>query len=293
MLKHFCQDMLPGGRPLSFEQAAQVAGKVGYDSIEIHIEEIVKAVTEKSYDYVKDRLAEHGVVAGAWHVQFERKDAWRADDALYQQSLKALPHYAEVATKLRCPRAFTWLPSYSSEREYGDNFAWHVERLKPIAKILGDHGCMFGLEWQGPRSLRRNAKYEFIHTQHQLQSLIDTIDEPNVGFLLDTWHWYTAHGSLKDILSLSASQVVLVHISDAPKGVPMDELKDLVRDVPGRTGAIDLVGFLKALKEIAYEGPVEPGVPGCPFLDAMSTEDAARTNLEALQELMRAAGIEE
>ena len=283
---------MPGGKGLAFEQGAEIAQKAGYDSVEMHIEEMVQVVREKSYDYVTERFAAHGVIPAAWHVVFERKDAWRADDALYQQSLKALPHYAEVATKLRCPRAFTWLPSYSSEREYGDNFAWHVERLKPIAKILGDHGCMFGLEWQGPRSLRRNAKYEFIHTQHQLQSLIDTIDEPNVGFLLDTWHWYTAHGTLKDILSLSASQVVLIHISDVPPDVPVDELEDLVRELPGRSGIIDLVGFLKALRKIGYEGPVEPGPIGCPDVDAMSTLDAARANCEALQELMKAAGIE-
>jgi sugar phosphate isomerase/epimerase len=124
-----------------------------------------------------------------------------------------------------------------------------------------------------------------------MRELIDAIDEKNVGFLLDTWHWYTSCGSPEDIRSLAASQVVYVHINDAPAGVLFDEYQDLVREVPGRTGIIDLIGFLTALQEIGYEGPVEPSVVGCPYLDAMSTLEAARTNCQALMELFRATGI--
>lgn len=291
MLKHFCQDMLPGGRALTFDQAATIARKTGYDSIEIHIGEIVQVVAERSHQYVMEQYGKFGVLPATWHVQFQRKDAWRMDDELYQQGLKALPHYAEVASRIGCRRAFTWLPSYSNDRDFKENFAWHVKRLKPMAKILGDHGCVFGLEWQGPKTLRTKARYEFVHTQQGLQELIYAIDEKNVGFLLDTWHWHTARGTLQDIRALSASQVVLIHISDAPAGVPIDELQDLVREVPGRTGIIDLVGFLKALKETGYQGPVEPGVVGCPYIDAMSTEEAARTNCQALVRLFQKASI--
>ena len=289
--KHFCQALLPGGSRLTFEQAAEMAGATGYDSIEVHLDELVQVVEEKSLDYVSAQFGKHGVKPGAWQVQFRRQDTWRMDDEIHRDALEALPHYAEVAARLGCTRAFQWLPCASNDRPYDTNFAWHVERLKPMAKILGEHGCVFGLEWQGVRSLRRDARYEFVHTQHQLQALIDAIDEENVGFLLDTWHWYTAHGTLADIRSLKAEDVVLVHFNDAPEGVSFDDHVDLVREVPGRTGIIDLIGFLKALKDIGYRGPVEPGVPGCPYLDAMSTEEAARTNLEATASLMRAAGI--
>ena len=150
---------------------------------------------------------------------------------------------------------------------------------------------MVGLEWQGPKTLRTGRKFEFIHTQKGMQKLINAIDERNVGFLLDTWHWHTSRGTLQDIRALSASDVVYLHINDVPEGVPFDEHQDLVREVPGRTGIIDLAGFLEAQQEIGYEGPAEPSVVGCPYLDAMSTLEAARANCRALVDLFRAAGI--
>jgi len=293
MLKNLCPLLVPGGASLDFEGTVALARDAGYDSVELYMDEMVQLVEQESVHYVTDRLAEAGLVPGGWQVQFERTDAWRADDETYRRGLEALPHYAEVARQLGCTRAFQWVPSHSDERDFEANFAWHVERLKPIARILGDHGCVFGLEWQGPRTLRTPHRFEFIHTQQGLQELIDAMDEPNVGFLLDTWHWYTARGTLEDIRSLTASEVVYVHINDAPAGVPFDEHEDLVREVPGRTGIIDLVGFLQALHEIGYAGPVEPSVVGCPYLDAMSTLEAARTHSRALEELFQKAGITE
>jgi predicted dehydrogenase len=93
------------------------------------------------------------------------------------------------------------------------------------------------------------------------------------------------------IRALSARDVAYVHINDAPAGVPFDEHQDLVRETPGRSGVIDLVGFLAALRDMGYGGPVEPSVVGCPELDAMPAPEAARILCEALTELFCEAGI--
>ncbi len=53
-----------------------------------------------------------------------------------------------------------------------------------------------------------------------------------------------------------AERVVHVHINDAPLGIPIDEQQDLVRDLPGETGVIDIAGFLGVLRAIGYGGPV-------------------------------------
>ena len=81
---------------------------------------------------------------------------------------------------------------------------------------------------------------------------------PNVGLLLDCWHWYTSHGTLDDLKRLTAEQVVYVHVNDAPAGIPVDEQQDMVRALPGETGVIDIVGFLQTLRAIGYDGPVTP-----------------------------------
>ena len=76
------------------------------------------------------------------------------------------------------------------------------------------------------------------------------------GFLLDSWHWYTAHETAEDVRRLRPQQVVDVHVNDAPAGVEIDEQLDNVRDLPGATGVIDIATFLSALQHIGYDGPV-------------------------------------
>ena len=55
---------------------------------------------------------------------------------------------------------------------------------------------------------------------------------------------------------MRAEQIIHVHINDAPPGIPIDEQQDLVRELPGETGIIDIKGFLGLLRRIGYDGPV-------------------------------------
>ena len=55
---------------------------------------------------------------------------------------------------------------------------------------------------------------------------------------------------------LRGEQVVHAHVNDAPPGVPIDEVVDMERLLPGASGVIDARGFLAALGEIGFDGPV-------------------------------------
>jgi sugar phosphate isomerase/epimerase len=95
----------------------------------------------------------------------------------------------------------------------------------------------------------------------------------NVGFLLDSWHWYTAQETVADLLSLRGADVVCCHLNDAPRGVPVDQQVDNRRDLPAATGVIDLKGFLGALVTIGYDGPVL-AEPFRPDLRTLPREEA-------------------
>jgi sugar phosphate isomerase/epimerase len=75
----------------------------------------------------------------------------------------------------------------------------------------------------------------------------------NVGFMLDSWLWYTAQEAPADILSLCAADVIYCHLNDAPKGIPVDQQVDDRRDLPAATGVIDLAGFLQSLARIGRD----------------------------------------
>ena len=87
--------------------------------------------------------------------------------------------------------------------------------------------------------------------------LVDAIGTGNVGLLLDSWHWYTAHGTVEELLQLSNNNIVHVHVNDAPSGIEVDQQGDNRRALPVTTGVIDMKGFVNALVKIGYDGPVE------------------------------------
>ena len=80
----------------------------------------------------------------------------------------------------------------------------------------------------------------------------------NVGLLFDTWHWYTCRSAIDDVRKLSVSDVVYVHINDAPAGIDPYEQIDNIRCLPAETGVIPLTELMQILTEIGYEGPVTP-----------------------------------
>src|SRR5262249_42260160 len=159
----------------------------------------------------------------------------------------------------------------SNDLTFDENRKLHVDRLGDVAQILNEYGCSFGLEFVGPRTLRASQKYQFIHTMEDMLEMGAEIG-PNVGILLDCFHWHTSGGTTDDIRELTPEQVVYVHVNDAPP-VPIDDQIDNQRGLPGATGVIDIRGFLMTLQQIGYVGPVTPEPFGNPATWAKQSLD--------------------
>lgn len=48
------------------------------------------------------------------------------------------------------------------------------------------------------------------------KQLIAAIGAKNLGLVLDSWHWYTAHETAADLETLTNDQIVAVDLNDAP-----------------------------------------------------------------------------
>jgi sugar phosphate isomerase/epimerase len=197
---------------------------------------------------------------------------------------------ARAAAAIGANRTFTWIMPSDDDRSLDENRRFHVERLAPVAAILAEHGCRFGLEFIGPKTLRDSRRYPFIYTAAAMLELAAEIG-PNVGLLLDCYHWYTSHGTLADIRALSAAQVPYVHVNDAPVGIDVDAQLDNVRRLPGETGVIDIAGFLQALAQIGYDGPVVPEPFSQRLRDLPSDADRIQVAGESMVQIFALAGI--
>lgn len=264
--------------------AVELAARSGWPGCELPIIQATRLSAERSADDVAAIFARAGVRLGGWGLPIN----WR--EPYDQAALAALREQAAVAEQLGCTRARTWVMPGSNDRPFRDNWAYHVAQLRPVAQVLAEHGCRLALEFVGPRTLRASHRYGFVYSLDAMLSLAEAVG-PNAGLLLDCYHWYTSAGAPADIRGLRADDVVYVHVNDAPADTPLDEQLDQVRCLPGATGVIDIAGFLQALREIGYEGPVTPE-PFDQSLAALTPDEASAKARDSMRAIWRAAGLE-
>ncbi len=181
---------------------------------------------------------------------------FRGSDAGFAETMKGFGAYVEALGRAGVERVTTWIMPASARLPYLENFQMHARRLREIAGVLNDKKIRFGVEYVAPKTLWTSQRYPFIHTMAEMKELFAEIDRPNVGFVLDSWHWYNAGDTKDDLLSLRAKDVISVDLNDAPAGVPKDQLIDGKRELPAATHVIDAGSFLGALEKIGFTGPV-------------------------------------
>jgi sugar phosphate isomerase/epimerase len=198
-------------------------------------------------------MKEKGVRYGAAGLPVE----FRRDEARFQSDLAQLPKRAKLMSQLGVTRVATWVLPGHNELTYLQHFKLLEARFRATAQVLKDHGIRLGLEFVGPHTSRARFRFPFACAQADMMELVSAIGTGNVGLLLDSWHWYTSHGTVDELLRLSNADIVHVHVNDAPAGVAVDQQVDNRRQLPVTSGVIDLKGFINALVKVGYDGPVE------------------------------------
>jgi sugar phosphate isomerase/epimerase len=254
-----------------------MAVKHGYEAISVY----PSSLSEMSTDEIKAILSDMKFKNIQWGSAGLPVD-FRKDDTTFKEGLKPLPDYARAMEKAGANRMNTWILSFDHSLTYLQNFKQHVQRLREVATILNDHGVRLGLEYVGPRTLQAVGKYSFIRTMAENKELIAAIDRPNVGFVLDSFHWYCAGESKEDLLTLTNEDIVAVDLNDARTGFPADEQIDGMRELPSATGVIDLKAFLSALISIGYDGPVRAEPFNQPLRD-MDNDDALKATYDSMK----------
>lgn len=244
------RSLAPGaiGVKLPFAESSKLAAKYGFAGVDVNM----GVVDEMGIDGVKGLLDELGLVAGSTGMPVN----FREDEETFQQGLAGLPQFCETMVALGCDRIATWFMPWHATLSYDERFERMTKRVRAMCQAVKPYGMRFGLEFVGPETLRAGKPNWFIYDIDGLLKLIAAVDEPNLGFLLDAYHWYTSGGTKDDLAKLSDKDIVLVHVNDGIAGRTAKEQLDQERALPGETGVIDLATFMGALVEMAYSGPV-------------------------------------
>lgn len=234
-------------------EAIELAHRHGFDSVEARPDELVRLPDPELSRLIED-MHTRGLRFGMAGLPIDL----RRDEQRFAEGMRQLPAFAQVLQRCGVTRLGSSIVPAHAELPYAENFRQHVERIGAVARVLGDHGVRFGLEFCATPTLRRGLRHEFIHSLAQVRELVAAIGQPSVGLVLDSWHWWMSGSLAADLASWRKAEIVSVDLNDAPVGVPQSELLDRQRALPGATGVIAVGEFLGALRRLDYDGPVRP-----------------------------------
>ncbi len=254
----------------------KLAAKNGFQAIVPDAQSVGKMSEKERSDYTAF-AKENKISWGSAGLPMD----FRKDEKSYKEALAKLPEHAKNLSNIGVSRMSTWIMPTHKELTYRENFAQHTNRLKPVANILGQYGIRFGLEYVGPKTLMARDKFPFIKSMKETKELLYEIDEKNVGFVLDSFHWYCAEESMADILTLENEDIITVDLNDATAGRTPAEQIDNQRELPLNSGVIDVKQFLTALIQIGYDGPVR-AEPFNAILNELNNEEAVQATYKAM-----------
>jgi sugar phosphate isomerase/epimerase len=284
--RRFTMDLVCGniGVKARLPEAIGLARRHGFESVAPDAG-YLRSASDSERSELADRLKDGKLVWGAAGLAVD----FRGGQASFESGLKNLAGEANALRRAGVTRMGTWIMPGHNSLTYLANFKQHTARLREIGKVLDDHGIRLGLEYVGPKTMWASRKYPFIHTMAGARELIAAIGLPGIGLVLDSWHWYTAHETEADLLTLKGTDVVCCDLNDAPAGVPIDQQKDQVRDLPCATGVIDLKSFLNVLVTIGYDGPVR-AEPFKSELRGLPPEEAVARTAKAMKQAFALVG---
>jgi len=278
---------LTAGKNVGWPDFARLAARAGYGGVDWSL----GPAQAEGLERTKALFAELRIKPTIINLPMARPLPFGGEEASFQAALGKLGDDAAFSAAIGCRKMMVVLPPTgpSPKAEYRKVVR---DRIAAVSEVLQKSNTRLGLEFLGVLQFRAGRAdgpppNPFIWTLPETLALAKDCG-PNIGVILDVWHWHHSGGTTADILATEASRIVHLHISDA-KPMPPEAVRDNMRVLPGE-GVIDLVGFLRALKTIGYADGVSPEPLGRVPAE-MSAEDAAKLGLETTLAVMKKAGV--
>jgi sugar phosphate isomerase/epimerase len=274
-------------RGVSGVEKARLAAKVGFGGVDWDFGPMKTA----GADATKALFAELKIKPTIASLPMARPFPFSGEQPAFQQALTQLADDVAFCSAIGCQKMMVVLPASSGlPKEEQRKVA--RDRLAAISEVLQKSGVRLGIEFLGVQQFRTQRPdgpptHPFIWNLAEAVALAKD-SGPNIGVILDVWHWHHSGSSIDDIVAAGKDRIVHIHLSDA-KAQPPEEVRDNQRLMPGE-GVINVTGFLQALKKIGYDGGISPEPLGRVPQD-MSPEEGAKLALDTTMAAMKKAGV--
>jgi len=265
----------------------ELALTYGFRGMDLDVADFALRARHRGMPYARRLIDSAKIQIGTFTLPFN----WEADDEQFKAELEKLPEYAQAAAEVGCTRCTAMVAPAGDSRPYHENFEFHKGRFSEICKVLEPSSVWLGIGFRAAEYLRKGQAFQFIHDFDALTLLVNMIDAPNVGLLVDVWDLIVSGQSIETVAQLPVHQIVSLQISQVPGDVALAELDGNSRLLPDAEGGlIDQVALLKTLAEMGYDGPVTPN-PSRGAFKTRRRDAIVRQTGESLDNLWRAAEL--
>ncbi len=208
----------------------------GYDGVELPIFE----GTPEVYERVGREAANNGLrVTGVAVIPDEAHDCTSSDAKVRERGLEhvkwAIDCLAAAKGEVLCGPFYQPLGIFTGNPPTRDELAGIVEVHKKAAKHAAKSGIKLSVE-----PLNRFECYA-LNTSAQSADIVRQVDEPNYGFLYDTFHANIEEKDPVGVIAPNLAEINHVHLSENDRGTP------------GK-GHVPWDATLKAIKKGGYDG---------------------------------------
>ncbi|MCY1220114.1 4-hydroxyphenylpyruvate dioxygenase [compost metagenome] len=250
----------------TLKEKMQACAIAGFDGIEIFEQDLV--TSSLSPEDIRKTAADLGLTLDLYQP-------FRDFDSVPEDLLAANLRRAEAKFKLMSRLGMdTILVCSNVGTATIDDDSLRAEQLARLAGLAADHGVKVAYE--------ALAWGKYVNDYEHAHRLVETVDHPNLGTCLDSFHILSRDWDTAPIEAFSADKIFFVQVADAPK-LSMDVLSwsRHYRVFPGE-GQFELAKFMGHVVRAGYTGPVSLEV----FNDVFRQSDVERTAVDAMRSLI-------
>jgi D-psicose/D-tagatose/L-ribulose 3-epimerase len=260
--------------PLTDERLAELAPNVrelGFDVIELQVEQ----PGQWNPGRAAELLAEHDLASSLACVMPPGRDLSLSDGEEAVETIEYLRHCVDVADRIGSPVVAG--PMYApvgklwrlADDERRTVVARVAERLRPVAERAREAGVRLAVE-----PLNR-YETSLINTVDQALELVDLVDSPACGLLLDTYHMNIEEKDPAQAAATAGSRIAHVHACGTDRGAPGADRFDWQRfgealEGAGYAGALCIESFTPEQEAIATAAAIWRPLGDSP--DALASE---------------------
>lgn len=241
--------------------------KYGYDLIEIRLDKLREYLETNTVDDLVNFFKENKLKPYAFNaLEF----IIFRNDKDFEVILNDLKFLCEIGEKIDCKKIVV-VPTFDvGDYTIEEIKEESVKKLNQLADIAETYGVDLAYEFVG-------YPHCAVNTFGQTYDIVNAVNRPNVGLVLDCFHFHAMGSSIEDLRKADPKKIFIFHIDDS-ENLPVGALRDHHRLWPG-DGAVDLDSILKTLKEIGYSNMVSVELFRPEYWE-MEAEETIRVGME-------------